>query len=308
MKKKKKSRKSRIINLILIAVFLVGLSLLLYPTFSNWWNSFHQTRAIMHYMETVSHMDTAEYERIITSAQSYNDDMRTMHWDMTDEALETYNGELDANGDGNMGYITIPKINVMLPIFHGTDESVLQSSIGHLEWSSLPVGGKTSHCVLSGHRGLPSARLFTDLDKLVVGDTFTLSILNEILTYEVDQIRVVEPTDLSTVQLVPGRDYCTLVTCTPYGINSHRLLVRGHRIANAQGEAKVVADAMQIETVYVVPFVGVPILTLLLIMLLIVTGRGKRKGAEYREILELDRIMDDVEDPTHENTRKQQDI
>ena len=282
----KRKKKNRIYNYILVVIFLIGLSLLLYPSFSDYWNSFHQTRAIAHYMESVSTMDTAQYDAIMADARAYNATLDTgeFRWFLTDEQKEIYNTKLNFNNDGNMGFITIEKIKVALPIYHGTSESVLQTSIGHLEWTSLPTGGEGTHCVLSGHRGLPSAKLFTDLDKLTEGDVFQLTILNEMLTYQVDQIRVVEPNDLTELQIVPGKDYCTLVTCTPYGINTHRLLVRGHRVDNPQGDAKVVADAMQIETMYVVPFVGVPILLLLLIMTLFATGKRSRHRDSYVEV------------------------
>ena len=281
--------KKHIVTLILLAVLLVGLGFLSYPTLADYWNSFHQSRAIMAYSESVANMDREEYDRILSSAKAYNEAITQngLHWTLTDDELAAYTRELNFNDDGNMGFITIEKINVMLPIYHGTSEAVLQTSIGHIESTSLPVGGEGSHCVLSGHRGLPSARLFTDLDKLVEGDTFTLNILSETFTYQVDQIRVYELIDLSNLQLVPGKDYSTLVTCTPYGINTHRLLVRGHRVENKQGDAQVVADAMQIETIYVVPFVGVPILTVLLLFVLITTRRRK-VPAELREMEELE--------------------
>ena len=281
----KKWLKRHLVTIVLSLIVLVGLGLVLYPTFSDYWNSFHQSRAIMSYNETVARMDRTEYERILNSAKSYNQRVFTygLSWTLSDEEWEAYNSELNFNDDGIMGYITIEKISVNLPIYHGTSEAVLQTSIGHLEGTSLPVGGEGSHCVLSGHRGLPSAKLFSDLDKLNAGDTFTLNIMNETFTYEVDQIRVVEPTDISELQMVAGKDYCTLVTCTPYGINTHRLLVRGHRVANAQGDALVVADAMQIETIYVVPFVGVPILTILLVMLLITTAHRRRRPSLEEE-------------------------
>ena len=184
---------------------------------------------------------------------------------MSETQKMEYESRLTFSSTGVMGYIDIPKISVKLPIYHGTSESVLQTSIGHLAETSLPVGGKGSHCVLSGHRGLPSSKLFSDLDKMVQGDTFTLSVLNETYTYQVDQIRVVEPTDLRELTIRPDMDLCTLVTCTPYGINSHRLLVRGHRVKNANGDARVVADAFQVRPVYVAPFIMMFILAGLLI-------------------------------------------
>ncbi len=223
-----KKKKNRLTTIILVAMLLVGLSLLLYPSFSEYWNSFHQSRAIMGYMESVSQMDTEDYDQIMASARAYNESLYTgaKRWFLNEEAKQKYESELAVSADGAMGFITIDKIHVKLPIYHGTAESVLQTSIGHIDWTSLPVGGENSHCVLSGHRGLPSAKLFSDLDKLVEGDVFSISVLNETLSYQVDQIRVVEPEDISNLQIEEGKDYCTLVTCTPYGINSHRLLVR----------------------------------------------------------------------------------
>ncbi len=277
-----KKKKNRLSNFILAAMLLIGLSLLLYPSLSDYWNSFHQSRAIMRYMESVGTMDTAEYDAIMASARAYNRSIDTgeFRWFLTDREQARYEAELNFNRDGNMGFITIDKIHVQLPIYHGTSEPVLQTSIGHIEWSSLPVGGEGTHCVLSGHRGLPSAKLFSDLDKLTEGDVFSLSVLNEAFTYQVDQIRVVEPEDIQELQIIPGGDYCTLVTCTPYGVNTHRLLVRGRRVANPQGEARVTADAVQIDAVYVIPFVGIPILLLLLIGMIAAAGaRGRRRAA-----------------------------
>ncbi len=274
--KKKTSQTLTTAFLFLTAV--VGVGLIAYPTVSDWWNSFHQSRAVASYAEEVTELDTSEYDKLLADAEEYNAglaDSGTL-WIMKDEETGEYNNILKIGDTGIMGYITIPKINVTLPLYHGTDEAVLQIAIGHIAGTSMPVGGKSTHCVVSGHRGLPSARLFTDIDKLVEGDTWTVTVLNRTLTYMVDQIRVVEPTDLADLAIEKGKDYFTLVTCTPYGINSHRLLVRGHRVANAQGEATVVADALQIEPVYIAPFIAVPLLLLLVIMVFIVTGRRQR--------------------------------
>ena len=196
---------------------------------------------------------------------------------MNEDEIAAYEKELDITGTGIMGYITIPKIHVELPVYHGIDDAVLQIAIGHMPETSLPVGGESTHCAVSGHRGLPSAKLFTDIDKLVEGDTWTVSVLNRTLTYEVDQIRVVEPSDLSNLKLEQGKDYFTLITCTPYGINTHRLLVRGHRVDNAQGEANVIADALQIEPVYIAPFVALPFIFILLIVMLVSTEYNRRR-------------------------------
>ena len=277
--------KERAITLILFGVLFLGIGLMAYPTFADYWNSFHQTRAVASYAEKVADMNAEDYEKILASAREYNQRLaeQGIQWVISDEQREEYIRQLDISGTGVMGYIKIPKIDVMLPVYHGTDEAVLQISIGHLEQSSLPVGGETSHCMMSGHRGLPSARLFTDLDKLKEGDTFTMTILNETLTYEVDHIWIVEPSDLSHLVLEDGKDYCTLITCTPYGINSHRLLVRAHRIENVNGDAMVVADAIQIRPVYIAPFLAIPILVLLLIYVLISTGMKKRNARNLKE-------------------------
>ena len=271
-------KKNRI-NLILIGIVLLGLGLIAYPGFADWWNSFHQSRAVASYAESVANLDASKYSEMLASAEAYNADLAKtgVRWIMTDEQMAEYNRQLAVTDSGIMGYIDIPKIRVTLPIYHGTDETILQIAIGHIAGTSLPVGGASTHCVVSGHRGLPSARLFTDIDKLVEGDTFTMTVLNRTVTYEVDQIRIVEPTDLSNLQIEEGKDYCTLVTCTPYGINTHRLLVRGHRVANANGEANVIADALQIEPVYVAPVVAAPMLIILLILLFVMTSEPFRK-------------------------------
>ena len=260
-------------TILLILILLIGLSLMLYPSFADWWNSFHSSRAIASYEEQVANIDDAQYEELWDAARDYNQSLlhRPNDFLLSDEQQEIYKSLLDIGGNGIMGYIEIPMIDVMLPIYHGTKESVLQIAVGHLDWTSLPVGGAGSHCVVSGHRGLPSARLFTDLDKLKVGDVFMLHVLNEILTYEIDQILIVEPQDTDPLLIEPGKDLCTMITCTPYGINSHRMLVRGHRI-ESQEEAKVIritADAVRIEPLMVAPFVAVPILLVLLILLLL---------------------------------------
>ena len=261
------------ITLLLILILLAGVSLLLYPTVSDYWNSFHQSRAIASYVEQVANIDDAQYEELWDAAQDYNQSLLHRPNDLllSDEQQEIYKSLLDIGGNGIMGYIEIPMIDVMLPIYHGTKESVLQIAVGHLDWTSLPVGGAGSHCVLSGHRGLPSARLFTDLDKLKVGDVFMLHVLNEILTYEIDQILIVEPQDTDPLLIEPGKDLCTMITCTPYGINSHRMLVRGHRIESQEEpkDIRITADAVRIEPLMVAPFVAVPILLVLLIILLL---------------------------------------
>ena len=289
-------------SLILVLLFIIGAGLILYPTFSDWWNSFHQSRAISSYMDSVASLDTAVYDQIISEAEAYNRELAEVEtrWKMTDAQKAKYESVLRIDDTGIMGYVTIPKISVMLPIYHGTDEAVLNVAIGHLADPSLPVGGAGSHCVISGHRGLPSARLFTDLDKLVEGDTFTLTALNKTMTYEVDQIRTVVPTDLSALNIEPDKDYCTLMTCTPYGINPHRLLVRGLRVDNPNGDADVIADAIQLEPVYIAPFIAVPVLLAMMIGVFVITGRRRRKHeaavAEDQRILELAGLSPEAEE------------
>lgn len=262
-------------------IFLLSIGLLAYPSVSDYWNSFHQSEAIMSYSDAVSDMTEEQYEEIIDSARQYNE-KHPLNWNVAASDIAAYHQELNFNQDGIMGYIEIPKIDVKLSIFHGTDEKVLQTSIGHLEGTSLPVGGLGTHSVLSGHRGLPSARLFSDLDKLREGDIFTIHVLNETFTYQVDQIRVVEPTDLSTIVVDPKQDLLTLVTCTPYGVNTHRLLVRGHRIENLDGAASVISDAVQIKAIFIAPFIAIPILFVLLGYILVVTSKGYQNKHKNR--------------------------
>ena len=280
---------NHITPIVLVLILLVGLSLLLYPSVSDYWNSFHSSRAISAYAEDVANLDEAQYEEMWSAARAYNRALaeRSTNFALSDAQKEEYEKLLDISGVGIMGYLEIPELNMSLPIYHGTEESVLQIAAGHLEWSSLPVGGESSHCVISGHRGLPSAKLFTDLDKLQEGDVFVLRVLDEVLTYEVDQIRVVEPSQVSDLEIVEGSDLCTLVTCTPYGINTHRLLVRGHRIENIQESQtiRVTSDAMQIEPLIVAPIVATPVLLLLLVLLLLPKRKDPSRGGKENETL-----------------------
>lgn len=276
-------KKSSFVTAILIAAFFIGALLLLYPTISDFWNSFHQSRAIASYAEQVADLDENAYDWLWEDARTYNKTLgdRMNRFVMAEEQKKAYAALLNIADNGVMGYIEIPKVRCNLPIYHGADEAVLQVAIGHVPGSSLPVGGESTHCVLSGHRGLPSAKLFTNLDELETGDVFMLRVLDETLTYEVDQIRTVLPNELGDLAIVEGEDYCTLVTCTPYGINSHRLLVRGHRVENHAGAStiRVTADAMQIEPLQVAPLVAAPILVVMLVVVLI-PHRTKGKGDE----------------------------
>lgn len=274
--------KKHLSTIILIFVFLIGLSLLLYPSLSNYWNSFHASRAIATYAEQTANLEEDTCSELLAAAESYNDALpsRGNTFSLSDAENETYQSLLNIGGTGIMGYIEIDSLDVSLPIYHGTDEAVLQIAVGHLDWSSLPAGGESTHCVLSGHRGLPSAKLFTNLDKLTEGDTFVLRVLDKVLTYEVDQTLIVEPHEIDALRIVPGEDLCTLVTCTPYGVNTHRLLVRGHRVENSPEAltVHVTADALQIEPIIVAPLIAAPILLVLLIALLLPRrGKNRRK-------------------------------
>ena len=267
-------------TIALIVVFFVGVSVLLYPTVSDYWNSLHQSQAIATYADSVENMDEQDYEKLWDAAVSYNQKLfQSGHGlGLKDEEKEEYNELLDVSGTGIMSYIEIPKIKCSLPVYHGTDEGVLQIAVGHIEGSSLPVGGLNTHCILSGHRGLPSAKLFSNLDKLEEGDIFMIRTLDQTLTYEVDQIRIVLPDEVEDLKIEEGKDLCTLVTCTPYGINTHRLLVRGHRVANQEeAEAvRVTADAMMVDNRIVAMCIAVPVLVLLLLYVAFGGRRRKR--------------------------------
>jgi sortase A len=260
-------------TILLILILLTGLSLLLYPNVSDYWNSLHQTRMIATYQEQIDEVDNHIFDQMIADAQTYNAALlnKPKRYMQSEEELSWYNSLLNLSGTGIMGYIEIPILQVKLPIYHGVSESVLQIATGHIEASSLPVGGPGTHCALSGHRGLPAARLFTDIDQLTAGDIFILHVLNQTLTYEVDKISIVKPNDLSLLEIEEGKDLCTLITCTPYGVNTHRLLVRGHRIDNLPEETilRIEADAKQIDPMKVVPFVAAPMLVILFILMLI---------------------------------------
>ena len=279
--------KKKLSTILLILAFIAGLSLLLYPTVSDYWNSLHASKAVADYGGDVNRLDRAQYDEMWQEATAYNQILREKSdsFYLTDEQKEQYEALLDIGGTGIMGYIEIPNIDLSLPIYHGTEDSVLQIAVGHLEWSSLPVGGVGTHCVLSGHRGLPSAKLFTNLDQLADGDVFVLRVLDEVLTYQVDKILIVEPEDTDALKVEEGQDLCTLVTCTPYGVNSHRLLVRGHRVENeAQvSTIRVISDAIQIEPLIVAPVVAMPVLLILLIVLLTSGNKKKSSGGKRHD-------------------------
>ncbi len=274
--------KKNMLNIFLAVVILAGLCLLLYPTFSDWWNSLHQSRAIASYVETVEGMSQEEMDALLDEARAYNERLwdKGNRWIPSPQEQEEYRSILDVTGTGIMGYINIPVIDVSLPIYHGTDEAVLQIASGHIEGTSLPVGGADTHAAISGHRGLPSAKLFTDLDKLSEGDVFTVTVLGQVLTYQIVQIRIVLPEDTSEMELFRGEDYCTLQTCTPYGVNTHRLLLRGKRIGDVEEALVAAAEAVRVPTYIVIPAVGIPMLFILLAILLIFYKRRPRLTAE----------------------------
>nr|WP_302111180.1 class C sortase [uncultured Acetatifactor sp.] len=285
-KGKKKGKGSSVSTIILLVILLVGVGILLYPSVSDWWNSMHATQAIAGYVTAVEDLSAQEREDAIKAAQAYNTKLLNgVDFDLTEEEYAEYEALLDIGGTGIMGYVQISAIGVNLPIYHSVDESVLQIAVGHIPGSSLPVGGERTHSVLSGHRGLPSAKLFSDLDRMVEGDTFTLNVMGQTTTYMVDQIRIVLPEEVDELAIQPGRDYCTLVTCTPYGVNTHRMLVRGKRIENIAGEVVVVAEAVRIPNYVVIPAVGIPLLFLTLTIMLIVSGFTGRKKTK-KEILD----------------------
>lgn len=285
-KRKRKKKGPSLSTIILVTILLAGLGIMLYPSISDWWNSMHATQAIAGYVSTVETMSAQEKEEKLEVARAYNARLANgVNFMLTDEQLAEYESILDITGTGIMGYVQISAIGVNLPIYHSVDEGVLQIAIGHVPGSSLPVGGERTHAVLSGHRGLPSARLFTDLDQMVEGDTFTINIMDTTITYMVDQIRIVLPEEVDDLAIQAGRDYCTLVTCTPYGVNTHRMLVRGKRIENIAGEVVVVSEAMRIPNYVVIPAIGIPMLFISLFSMLIYY-RVRRPAKSKTEILE----------------------
>lgn len=274
---KENSAMKKLSTVLLIATFVAGLSLLLYPTVSNYWNTLHASRAVATYVDAVQNMGEDKRREMLQKAIEYNKLLTSDNQRLTISSArrQEYESILDVDGNGMIGYIEIPNINITLPVYHGTNDDVLQIAVGHLDWTSLPVGGTSTHCVLSGHRGLPSAKLFTNLDQVKEGDTFVIRVLDEVLTYEIDQIRIVEPAAVDDLMIENGKDYCTLVTCTPYGVNSHRLLVRGHRVENESESIKVTSEAIQIEPLIVAPAIAIP--TLIIIFVLLIASSNKKK-------------------------------
>ena len=275
--------KQRLTTILLFLTVLAGLGLMLYPIIADFWNSRHSSQLISTYDSTIGEIDEEKYTEYWEQAMAYNDSLKRLRGHtLTEEMQAQYNSVLDVSGLGIMGYVEIPKMGISLPIYHGTSPEVLQVGIGHLEWSSLPIGGESTHCVLSGHRGLTSAKLFSDLPVMQQGDLFYIRVLNELLTYQVDQISTVKPKDVDELEVTEGRDYCSLVTCTPYGVNSHRLIVRGHRVANAE-EAKsvmITSEAVRIEPMVVAAVLFSGLLLLLIIYVFLTTGRKRQNMKE----------------------------
>lgn len=280
--------KKRLPAIIMILIFVIGLSVLLYPVISDFVNSRSQTRAIDSYNGHISEMETEEFEELLEQAREYNKNMTsgTVSYMDEAEAQALYMGLLSIDGSGIMGYIEIPRIDVSLPIYHGTGDAVLQTGIGHLQGSSLPVGGRSTHAALSGHRGLPSSKLLTNLDQLVPGDVFTLHVLNIKMTYRVDQVEVVEPDDTELLAVAPNEDYVTLITCTPYGVNTHRLLVRGSRIENPPEDLESAEPGVHYKDPFLEASVVISAVIVLVAVLIIIRSRkaGKRSGTQEKHL------------------------
>lgn len=274
-----RSKKSTI---ILLVSFFVGLSVLLYPSISSYWNSKTQSEAIVDYEAMLSQYKPEDYTALFEEADAYNKSLSQLDEPLVEHnRLKDYNSILNIGGTGMMGYITIPKISQELPVYHGTSDGVLSVAVGHLQGTSLPVGGESTHCVVSAHRGLPTAVLFTHLDRMEIGDIFYFTILDRTITYQVDQIRIVDPDDTSLIQIKDGKDYCTLLTCTPYGINTQRLLVRGHQVDETQTRNLYVSnEAYHIEPLIVMPIVALPIIFVLLIYVMFAPVKKETLGEE----------------------------
>ena len=276
--------KGKLLNIILVLMLLAGLGLMLYPIISDYYNSYLQSRIIVDYANQVNQMEDALHAEQLEAARIYNEALaeNQAQTNLNEEQWELYEAMLSTTDDGVMAYVEIPSISVTLPIAHGTSEKTLQRYVGHLEWSSLPIGGKNTHCVISGHRGLPSAELFTNIDHLAVGDRFSIHVLGDKLEYIVDNIAVVEPYDYSLLRITEGKDYVTLVTCTPYGINSHRLLVRGIRVEGTETpelNLTVNNETSDVDMMVLIPLVLAVLVVIVFVVLLIDSSR-KRKGGK----------------------------
>lgn len=273
--------KKQLPNIILALVFIIGLCIFLYPSVSDLINSWLQKQEISKYEHLVSELSYEEYDKLIIDAREYNKTLigNTLTQNVEKSQKETYKKLLSLDKTGIMGYLYISKINVRLPIYHGTDEATLQIGIGHLEGSSLPVDSETQHVIISGHTGLPSSKLLTDLVELEVGDEFKIDVLNQRYTYEVEQILVVEPNETDSLELVKGKQYATIITCTPYGVNTHRLLVRGY-LKHDTIDSNISGDAVVIDSSVMIPIISIP---LIIILFIIMIKLRKRKGELLNE-------------------------
>lgn len=292
-------------TIIMVLFFFMGLLIWLYPSLSDFYNQKVQSQVIVDYEALLEKYTEEDYSEIFEKANEYNEKLRKLADPyLLYKKLKNYNNLIDVNGNGMMGYISIDKIKVELPIYHGTSENVLSNAVGHLEGSSLPVGGLGTHAVLSAHRGLPSSKLFTDVDKLEIGDTFSITVLNQMYTYEIDQITIVEPQDLSDLVIDPKKDYVTLMTCTPYGINTHRLLVRGHRIENQEKPQYITTEAFKISTLTVTPLVAVPIILILLIIIVFQPIKNDNKAKLIEAYTHPSRAKKEFGGLTNEKNKK----
>ena len=266
------------IGIILVLMLFVGVCVLLYPSVSQYWNSKTQTKAVENYRDILDSLKPQDYEAYFAAADDYNKKLAELKFPLNDYSqVKGYNQTLNVSGNGIMGYVSIAKLGVEIPLYHGISEQVLNVACGHIEGTSLPIGGESTHSVLSAHRGLPHAKLFTELDKLQIGDTFTITVLNRTVTYQVSKIKVVRPNEVEDIKIVKGEDLCTLLTCTPYGINSHRLLVTGTRVENAAPALHVTSSAFKIDSLVATPVVAAPILFVLLIILMV---KYREKGTK----------------------------
>lgn len=278
----------------MVSLLVLGSGIVAYPTFADWWNNYHQYRAISDYVTAVERVDKKDIERMLSEAEAYNQTLlsNSNRFSMSDADRAEYESILNITQSGIIGYIQVPQLGINYPIYHGISEEVLQTAIGHIEGSSLPVGGPSTHAAVSGHRGLPSAKLFSDLDKMTEGDTFIITVLDRTLVYAVDQIRIVEPTDMSDLNIIDGGDYVTLVTCTPYGVNTHRLLVRGVRTDNIAGIVAIPAEAVQIPNYIAVPAVAVPMLFAYLVGSLVYYHIADHTVDKQKVMAALDQMKD----------------
>lgn len=285
--KKGKKKGSKLTSFVLALILATGVGIMAYPTVSEWWNEKHATRAIASYVEQVEQIEDDTRKEMLEKARQYNASLQSgTHFNLSEEEYAEYESILDISGTGIMGYIQIPSIHVNLPIYHGTGEEVLQIAAGHIAGSSFPIGGQGTHAVISGHRGLPSAKLFTDLDKLVEGDVFMVSVLEQVITYQIDQIHIVLPEEVADLAIETDKDYMTLVTCTPYGVNTHRMLIRGHRIDNLKGVGNytITSDARRISKIKVCLCLA-GAMTVMAMIISMLSGLVKHKKKSTEQLL-----------------------